>query len=205
MPALRKTLNMTVFFQLGMKEKKKINYAAVFFSIFGALIMISSVIGYMIADSQNTVVRYKAIKFTSSPDGWKFKHSGREYTLSFTPTSLENINISDSISFEGVNEIDATYDENASYKEEIAASLFELSNALPETLYLRKGFTTNTTYGLPIITCKDAARYIAVIYYKFSNNTAISKEGNCIIIESDNQNSFLPLTDKLIYRILGVI
>ena len=188
------------------RRKDKKNYAGIIVSLFIAFIMVTSIIGYIFADTQGTTTKYNGIKFTSTPNGWSAKIDGKMYLFSYDPRSLEDIEIPETVSFDGVREIDATYDVNSSYRETIAQSLFELSHVLPDkNIFLRAGFTTNSSYDVPIITCKDATPFIPVIYYRNSNQTSIIHEGNCIILESYEGGSFLALTDKIAYKILGVI
>lgn len=187
-------------------QRKKKNYAGIWISIFLALIMVTSIIGFIFGDNPSGVVRYKNLKFTQLNQGWKVKYEGRDYIFSFEPNSLEQINISDSIKFDNLLELDVTYDVNSTYKEAMAQSIFELSNILSQRgVFVRAGFTSNSSYNLPIITCEDATQGVPVIYYSASNKTSISMSGNCIMLESEDSYSFLLLTNRLAYRILGIM
>jgi hypothetical protein len=189
-----------------MKKKQTTNYAGIFVSIFIALIMITSIMGYIFSDRQVTTMKYNGIKFTYSTSGWHFKYNNLNYVFSYFPTDLEKMNVSIPTSFTTMLEIDSTYDVNDSYKEDIAASIFELSTILSKSnIFLRQGFTTNTSYNFPIITCQDASSTVPVLFYKTSNQTIVTKQGNCIIIESESGSSFLAFSDIIAYKILGIM
>jgi len=188
-----------------MKEKKK-NTTAIYVSIFIAFIMITSVIGYIFGDSSQQTVRYKNLKFTLTSEGWKTKYEGKPYIFTYTPKDLEGVNISESINLADLLQIDVTYDYNSTFAENIAYSIFELSKIGYERgIYIRQGFTTNASEGFPVIKCENASQFVPIVYFKSSNVTQFKQEGNCILIESSDSNGFLPLSDKLAYRMLRIV
>ena len=188
-----------------MRAKAKKNYAAIFVSLFIAFIMITSVIGYIFGDSGQSTARYNGITFTLTSNGWKTVYQGRQYTFSFLPQDLKSINLSDSIVLKDTLQLDVTYDYNSSFAQEIASSIFEFSEiAIQKDAYLRQGFTSNISENFPVITCETANEFVPVIYFTESNETKISSDGSCIIVESRDANGFLPLADKLAYNMLGI-
>ena len=103
-------------------------------------------------------------------------------------------------------EIDITYDAEADDKEAMGAAAFELSEILSQkNIYLRQGFTSNNSFDAPIITCSDATAFVPVIYLVESNETTGKIVNNCIIIESQDQNSYTAYIDLIAYKILGII
>lgn len=189
-----------------MRRKKKKNYAGIIVSIFIAVILISSIVGYIFGDAQERVSRYNGIKFTLTSKGWKTIYQDKIYIFSFVPVDVEDIALPDSINLNNLLEIDVTYEFNSTYKENIAEAIFELLNIVTKNnIYLRQGFTTNNSFNIPIITCEDATPSVPVLYYKSSNQTNISQQNNCIIIEANNQNLFLAQTDRIAYKILGIM
>lgn len=70
---------------------------------------------------------------------------------------------------------------------------------------MRAGFTTNNTFDMPIITCEDATPVVPIIYFKQSNQTKVSLEENCIIVEARNNIDILRIKDRLLYSMLGII
>ena len=189
-----------------MRHKNKKNYGSIALSLFIATIMVTSIIGYIFADNQDQAVKYNGIKFTLISTGWKANIDGKNYLFSYDPKSVEDMELPDDVFFDNVMEIDATYDPNSTYKEAIAQSIFEFANILSvNNIYLRPGFTSNTSFGVSIITCDDASPFVPVLYYKSSNQTIVTSQDNCLIIEARDANSFLALTDRIAYKILGVI
>jgi hypothetical protein len=188
-----------------MKPKKK-NYAGVMVSLFIAFIMITSIAGYIFSDTSVQQVKYNGIKFVQNVNGWNANIQGKQYFFSYEPNQLDRINISESIKFGNLVMIDVTYDVNSTYAERIAESIYELDNILIQKgIFVRKGFTVNNSFNLPILNCEDATPAVPVILFTYGNDTLITNLGNCIILEAADMNSFLPITDKLAYRIIGVI
>lgn len=189
-----------------MRRKKKKNYAGIMVSLFIALILVTSIVGFIFGGTSETVSRYNGLKFTLTTNGWKTIYQGKTYLFSFAPRDVEDIALPDSLNLNNLLEIDVTYEFNSTYKENIAEAIFELSNiATKNNIYLRQGFTTNNSFNIPIITCEDATPSVPVLYYKSSNQTNISQQNNCIIIEANNQNLFLAQTDRIAYKILGIM
>jgi hypothetical protein len=84
-------------------------------------------------------------------------------------------------------------------------------------VFVRRGFTANSTYALPIITCNDSTENVPVVYFRegsatsttnrtnTTNTTNIHLEGSCIIAEAKTNAGFVMAKDRLLYGILGVI
>ena len=153
-------------------------------------------------------VKYNGIAFTKFPDRWEAKINGRQAAFSFLPGEVESISALDD-SFKTLQnkfEIDATYDLNSTYKESIALAQHQMGLTLSAyDIYLRKGFTSNNTYNLPIITCNNATQNVPVVYFRQGNATSIHGENNCIIAEASTNADFIKAKDRLLYGILGVM
>jgi len=182
------------------KEKKP----AVFLAVFIAAIMVTSVIGYIIADNTTQQKKYKGIKFETDSVSWFAVIDGTRYSFSFLPQDVEYIE-TPKMDYTGIVQLYVTSSPNSTSSGQIAESIFELSQTLSQKgIYALQGFIVENEYSLPVFTCSNATQFVPVIYYADGNSTGIRKEGNCIIIESDNSYSFLPYTDALIYRFLGL-
>ena len=72
-------------------------------------------------------------------------------------------------------------------------------------IYLRKGFTTNNSFSLPVITCRDSTLMVPVIYFRNGNTTNIHLEDDCIIAEAGSDADFIKVKDRLIYGMLEVM
>ena len=193
-----------------MKEKKeKKKWGLILFIVF---IMIGTSFSFIFFgfQPQRDVVRYNDIKFVNIPSQniWIAKINGREAAFSFLPTDVESIFLfDDSIKrLQNKFEIDVTYDLNSTYKEAIALAQHQMGLTLATyNIFVRKGFTTNNTFNLPVITCDDATSNVPVVYFRYGNATNIHTENNCIIAEASTNADFIKVKDRLLYGILEVI
>lgn len=191
-----------------MREKKeKRKWGLILFIVF---IMIGTSFSFVffgfspVADK----VKYNGITFTSKNNIWIAELNGRDAAFSFLPSEVEKISsVDDSIKLlTNKFEIDSTYDLNSSYKESIAVAQHQMELTLKVyNIYIRKGFTTNNTFNLPIITCDNATQNVPVVYFKYGNSTNIHAENNCVIAEAATNADFIMVKDRLLYGILGVI
>jgi len=192
-----------------MKEsKERKNWWLIIFIVF---IMVGTSFSFVFFGiQQDEVVKYNGIKFVNNPaqNIWIAKINGREAAFSFLPSEAENINMSYDISQRLQNkfEIDSTYDLNSTFRESIALAQHQLGlTSAQYNLYVRKGFTTNNTFNLPVVTCSDATSNVPVVYFKHGNTTNIHADNDCIIAEAATNADFIRIKDRLLYGMLGVI
>ena len=191
-----------------MKEKiEKKRWGLILFIV---LIMVGTSFSFVFygfsGDSEK--VKYNDITFSKFPDRWEAKINDRKAAFTFLPSEVENIvAVDDSFkTLQNKLEIDATYDLNSTYKEAIALAQHQMGLTLSAyDIYLRKGFTSNNTYNLPVIKCNDATFNVPVVYFRQGNTTSIHDENNCIIAEASTNADFIKLKDRLLYGILGVM
>lgn len=153
-------------------------------------------------------VKYNKISFVNNGNIWIARIDGKEAAFSFLPKDVESISASEDISGRLRNkfEIDATYDLNNTYKESIALAQHQMGLTLAAYgIFVRKGFTTDNTFNLPVITCNDATANVPVVYFKHGNSTNIKLNNNCIIAEASKNEDFIKAKDRLLYGILGVM
>ena len=188
------------------KEKKRWGLIA-----FIVLIMVGtsfSVVVYYGFQSQSQTAKYNGIKFSNIGNIWIANINGREAAFSFLPAELTDIKTSGDIfgMFEGKFEIDSTSEVNSTFKEPIALAEHQMGLTLEKyDIYLRKGFTSNNTFNLPVIACNNTMQNVPVIYFKFSNSTNINANGNCVIAEASTATDFIRAKDRLLYGILGLM
>jgi len=193
-------------------RKERTNRSAKFIVIFIAAIMIFSVFGVIFFGfgQSGDAIKYNDKLFTRKENNkWSASINKKEALFDYFPTEVEDINISQDIvsRLSSTLEIDATYNYNDTYAKSIALSLYDLSQMLNFHFdtYLRAGFTANTSYKVPVITCKNATSFIPVIYFKESNNTQIYKENDCIIAEAKSGQDFIRIKDRLLYSMFSII
>lgn len=190
-----------------MKEKKeKRKWGLILFIVF---IMIGTSFSFIFYgfSTVSEKVKYNGFIFTNRDNVWIAKINGRDAAFSFLPSDVENVFAFDDAfkRLQGRLEIDVTYDVNSTFKESIAIAQHQLGLTLANyNIYLRKGFTTNNTYNLPVITCNDATLAVPVVYFRHGNTTNIHVENDCIIAEALNNADFIRVKDRLLYGILGV-
>lgn len=185
------------------KEKKK--WGLIVFIIF---IMLGTTVSFVFFGfaPQNDVAKYNGIKFTRFADRWEAKVNGKTAAFSFLPNEVEDIALRDSSRLGGRLEIDVTYDLNSTHREAIALAHHQMGLTLSQySIFVRKGFTTNNTFHLPVINCNDATQNVPVIYFRQGNSTMINASASCIIAEAGSNEGFFKVKDRILYGILGVI
>lgn len=191
-----------------MKEKKeKKKWGLILFII---LIMIGTSVSFVFFgfQPQSDVVKYNGIKFVKYSDRWEAKINERYAAFTFLPNEAESVFALEDFSQKLRNkfEIDVTSDLNSTYKEEIALAQHQMGLTLAQyNLFVRRGFTTNNTFGLPIITCDEATLNVPVVYFKYGNSTSVYVNDSCIIAEAYTNADFIKVKDRLLYGILGVM
>lgn len=154
--------------------------------------------------------KYNGHSFTFSPGQniWLAKINGKQAAFSFLPKDVENIPAFEGVSSKliGKFEIDVTSDSNSTHKEAVALAQHQMGLTLSEYgVYLRKGFTANNTFNLPIITCDSATANVPVINFRYGNATNIHIKDNCIIAEASANTDFIKAKDRLLYIMFGVM
>lgn len=176
-------------------------------SLFIIIIMVSSVMGFIWGRDSTDTQRYNGYKFLLKNNRWILNvDKNKELSFNYLPQEVENINLSQDIvnSLSDKIEIDLTYDIDDDFAQTIAIAQQEMANNL-NNIYIRNGLTNETSYNIPIITCTNATEQIPVIYIQKSNQTSLSFDNNCIIIEAQNEFDISRIIDRIIYTILGIM
>lgn len=190
-----------------MKEKKeKRKWGLIFFIV---LIMIGTSFSFVFFgfSGVDEKVKYNGIVFVKLPDRWEAKINGQFAAFSFLPGEVENVLVEDfSQRLRGKFEIDATYDSNSKFNQSIALAQHQMVLTLAQyNIFVRKGFTTNNTFNIPIITCENSAINVPVVYFRYNNVTNIHLEDSCVVAEASSNADFIKIKDRLLYGILEVI
>ena len=191
-----------------MKEKKqKKRWGLILFIVF---IMIGTSVSFVFFGFSPATerVKYNGFSFVNNGNIWIAKINGREAAFSFLPSEVESVSAFEDFSkrLQGKFEIDVTYDLNSTYKESIALAHHQMGLTLAAySIFVRKGFTANNTFNLPIITCDNATINVPVVYFRQGNTTNINIENNCIIAEASANADFIRVKDRLLYGMLGVM
>jgi len=191
-----------------MKERKeKRKWGLILFIVF---IMIGTSFSFVFFgfSGVDEKAKYNGITFTRFADRWEAKINGKEAAFSFLPGEVEDINTPYEIPQRLQNkfEIDVTSDLNSTYKEPIALAQHQMGLTLAAyNIFVRKGFTANNTFNLPIITCNNSTLNVPVVYFRHGNATSIYLQDSCIIAEAKTNADFIMVKDRLLYGMLGVM
>ena len=178
------------------RKEKKSKWGAVLV-FFIAFIMISSIAGFLYS-GETDQFRYNDVKFIRTQSGWSAVINSNRIIFDYFPSEVEGIEVSQDILnlLSNKAEIDTTSIVNDTFLEEIALAQYNMNQALASSnIYLRGGFTTNSTFNAPIITCEDATQSVPIIFFKRSNQTQVKLENNCIIAEARNSYDILRIKD----------
>lgn len=195
-----------------MVVKKKTNKSVYFMAVFVALIMILSIFGIMLGNSDNELTYNKfKFKIVNSDLGNLFstKVAKKELIFYNLPYMVENINMSPSIKntinnaqFIAIG-FDPSKDFNNSY---VTLVRYDLIN-----IFTEKGFEVtiqnSSIFSYPILSCENATSLIPVILISSSNETSIvenSQNKFCIVLNGDRRE-LLMVQDRFIYGIFGII
>jgi hypothetical protein len=193
-----------------MPKKEKVN-KKVIWSIFIAIIMVSSVFGVIFgsfAPSGNRV-NYKGFSFYKSGEYWVAKINKENIYFFFLPSEVEDINISDAVitKLSNTKMFYLTYHPNQTIVKDIALAQFQLQRVLHHHLgiYVASALTTNSSNTIPVVTCENATAFVPVVEFRESNTTSINLDNNCVVIEVESTRDVFMMKDRLVYALLGII
>ena len=181
-----------------------------FMVYFIGFIMISSVFGIIFYgfSSGGASAEYNGFKFFNRGDFWSANIDGREAMFTYFPSEIEGIPADDNAvsRLKNTLQIDITSDINGTFAEGIALAEYQMGITLSNfDVFTRNGFTNQTKYNAPVITCNNATNFVPVVYFTKGNATRIYMQGNCVIAEAANNADVIRLKDRLVYGILGII
>jgi hypothetical protein len=184
-------------------RKEKRSKGAMYVAIFIAVIMITSVLGYIFGDGSQESMTYGKHDFYKKNLKWVTKINGNEVAFDAFPAEVELINLSENAKNKILDSkmIYVTYNPNQT-NEELGFAQFDLNQKLMLiNIYVSNGMTAENKYGISVITCENATQFVPVIVLEYSSNNIIKEEGSCIILDGDP----ILLKDRLLYSVFGVI
>ncbi len=177
--------------------------------IFIVIIMVGSAFGVVLGSfaGSSDSFKYNGIRFKQTSQGYSVKIGEKQYLFRYDPRVLEKIEV-DQKAIDAIKDspqVDFTSDTDSYYKEVIAQIEFSFERVLTTmNKHVETGFTGENDYGKDVLVCGDTG-LVPLIYFKESNTTRISYENSCVIAEADSAESFLALTERMMYGLLGVI
>lgn len=136
---------------------------------------------------------------------------GNEVTFRYHPQDLERISVGDDTRawLKRAVRYHITFDPEDAWVQYIDILRMDIAanNFLEKFNRQFSDATTqpSTVYTLPLITCQNATDTQPVLYFKKSNITTLTREGNCLLVEAATPEDLLKAKDVLIYMITGVI
>lgn len=194
------------------REKKKDNKKVWLVGIFMAVIMVTSIIGFMVGENSDQTKTYNGIKFYRTNTGWEAKINNKMIQFNLLPEEVQEINISNTIieQLKTTKMVQITFNPNAAHAQETAWAQYQLQQTINNALnsYATIGLTelpVNITYAGSIITCQNATQYVPVIMMTYGEETKITKSNNCIIFEAQSTYDMYAVKDRLVYGLLGIL
>ena len=178
--------------------------------LFLVIIMVGtsfSVIFYGFSSPSSKQKQY-GYSFVNNGQAWIAKISGKQAMFSYLPEEAKKINVQGVLpDLKNRVEIDTTSDFNDKFNQSIALAQHQMNIVLNQNynVYIVPGFTSNNTYGLPVITCAGATPPVPVVFFMGSNETSLSADGNCIIAEASSDADIIKIKDLIVYSVLGVL
>jgi hypothetical protein len=196
--------NIRILMRKDTNKKKQ-----VWISIGIAIIMVSSILGYMFGSDDANTYKYNKITFYQKNLAWAAKISNKDYEFNYFPDTIDYINVSSGIvsRIKSTFQLDCTYDLNDTHAQDLALAqqYIELTLMQSNSIYVRKAATAQNKYNLPVLTCKNATSAVPVIYLRIANETKIYSEDNCIIAQGRDGADILRVKDRILFGVLGVI
>ena len=185
------------------KEKKKHGWLFPMFIIF---IMVFSVFEIMLSGSSDTT-NYNGYKVKTLQDGFETKAGKTTITTMYHPKQLESINAPSVNALDMMGKQTAlTFDpeqENQMYSDYARFELEKFLNNIqvPTASAVTKG----GEYNLPIINCENATDNLIVVVFEQSNETKITKDGNCYTLTGASPQEIIMAEDRFKLTIAGVM
>jgi len=126
------------------------------------------------------------------------------------PLSLEDIPIDRSIKKKMADDqqVFITWDPGKGLTVTTTMAGLELIKVIPNNQLF--AIPTNTSFtepynDRPVMRCEDATSYTTVIYLKLGEETSVTTDGNCIILQGQTEEDIVRAADRLVLYILGIM
>jgi hypothetical protein len=152
---------------------------------------------------------YNGQKFKVTEQGFALKIGGNQYLFNYYPLDLESFNVTLDIKTLLQNSEKIYISNDPESKNAISVSRAE--DLLASRIFSSygkaavNGFSKETSFDVPIITCKNATTESVVIMFEDSDSDKIVVDGSCIHIYALDETGFYRATDRLSYSIIGVM
>ena len=184
--------------------KKERSSSAAYITVFIALIMILSVVGFLWIGSGQSQHKYGKLSFSNQNGEWSARVGQKLLTFKYLPEDVLNISAPSGVAsvISGAGMVYIAYDPSET-DQEMPLSQYNLGQNLGTSQrFVVNALTSANDNGLPVITCANATRFVPVIIIKSSETSnAIILNSSCITLEGRP----LLLADRLVYSAYGII
>ena len=189
------------------EEKKKKISSGLAWTIFIAVIMVSSIIGYMWIGGNEAEFEYNGHKIARTDNGFAYAKDGNKFMFKFFPSELEGIKGNTSLSLLNRPMFYLTFDPESGIVESMDVLRFDFSSDLPKlNVYFQQGVLNRSSiYNFTVIDCINATANVPVVKFIESNETKVTEKDNCLIFEAKSNYDVIKLKDLMLYSLLGVI
>ncbi len=189
------------------ETRKKRIPKEVIWTLFIAIIMVSSIIGFLYSGGGGADYTYNdKFKFTRTDNNlFIYKNPDNNlFTFRYLPYELENLNISANIQPPMVY---LTFDPEADDIETVELMRFELLEDFSKlNIFAKQGITKNSTsYTMEVVDCNMATQSIPVIKFTTSNETKIIENNNCINLQGESKIDIIRLKERILYKALDIL
>jgi len=194
------------------KKRKRLFSPGMLVGIVLGFLMVTSMFGFITAytDQSQTTLQYNEFRFEQTTRGFATDVDGQTLEFSYFPESVESISVDQQVidKLKGVNALTLTYDPESEINQSAALVQYNLGSLYEEALdvYVTRALTNNTLFdSLPQADCEQATQFVPVVKLTKANQTRVSQQGNCILVEATSDVDMIRLQDRISYGLLGVI
>jgi hypothetical protein len=188
------------------KQKDSKTTQKVVLGLFIAFIMVFSMVS-VFTGNQNNSFKFNGFKFKVEENSISSKINGAEIVFNYPPYSLENLSYDNNINEMLKNSVSIYV--SSSIEEENAQAidyvkfLFKSEMAKDSKVVLNS--YSEVFEDQLQINCDNASSSNPVILFTSSNESLISVNENCVLIEASIPNDFFAFKDRLLYGYYGVL
>ncbi len=175
--------------------------------LFIAFIMIASIFGVVLDyyAAPATKLKYNNFKFQRVNEQYVTTINGKQHTFSFFPRDLEAIQVPDGVrTLLQQPVVTVTYDPKSDMAENLGEAQYYFEVQLQD-ITIERALTDNTNTTLPKKSCSDATPEQLVVELRQSNESRITVDKNCLVVNALDPFDLYQETERIIYSGLGVM
>lgn len=191
------------------REAKRQRKTKIWMGAITIFVMISGGIGIFASNlgpGDNTL-EYGDFIFEMTGNGWISNIDNNRLNFIYHPVEIDTLDINNK-SIDLIKDADylrLSYNPNSSLTLEISRIMDYFAIKFEEAqIYSERGFSVETEYDVSLFNCDVSTSEIPVILFE-EGELNMELEGDCLIISAPDQDSFLRMTERILYSYYGVI